>query len=72
MIALRDTPWVRRTLIGVTLAFLGLFVVIPIVAVFVEAFSKGLGSYVEATGAPAEASLAGRSGRLARLLGVQR
>jgi len=48
MIALRDGPWVRRSLIGATLAFLGLFVVIPIVAVFVEAFSKGVGSYVEA------------------------
>jgi len=48
MIALRDRPWVRRTLIAATLAFLGLFVVIPIVAVFVEAFSKGIGSYVEA------------------------
>ena len=48
MIALRDSPWVRRALIGATLVFLGLFVVVPIVAVFVEAFSKGIGSYVDA------------------------
>ena len=35
MIALRDSPWVRRTLIAVTLGFLALFVVVPIIAVFV-------------------------------------
>ena len=51
-IALRDTPWVRRVLIGVALGFLGLFVVLPVVAVFTEAFSKGLGSYFEAIGEP--------------------
>jgi len=48
MIALRDSPWVRRALIGVTLAFLALFVVVPIIAVFVEALGKGIGSYFEA------------------------
>ena len=47
-IALRDSPWLRRTLIAVTLGFLALFVVVPIVAVFVEALSKGIGSYCEA------------------------
>jgi len=51
-IALRDTPWVRRALIGVTLAFLGLFVVLPVVAVFTEAFSKGLAGYFEAIAEP--------------------
>ena len=52
MIALRDGPWVRRTLIGLTLVFLGLFVVVPIVAVFVEAFSNGVGNYVDAVVEP--------------------
>ena len=43
-IALRDTPWVRRSLIGVALFFLGLFVVLPVVAVFTEAFvNAGIG-----------------------------
>jgi sulfate/thiosulfate transport system permease protein len=51
-IALRDTPWVRRALIGVTLLFLGLFVVLPVVAVFTEAFSKGIGGYLEAITEP--------------------
>ena len=51
-IALRDTPWVRRALIGVALLFLGLFVVLPVVAVFTEAFSKGLGGYFEAITEP--------------------
>jgi len=51
-IALRDTPWVRRSLIGVALLFLGLFVVLPVVAVFTEAFSKGLGGYFEAITEP--------------------
>jgi sulfate/thiosulfate transport system permease protein len=47
-IALRDRPWVRRVLIAVTLGFLALFVVVPIIAVLVEALSKGIGSYAEA------------------------
>jgi sulfate transport system permease protein len=51
-LALRDTPWVRRALIGVALFFLGLFVVLPVVAVFTEAFSKGLGTYFEAITEP--------------------
>ena len=51
-IALRDSPWLRRTLIAVTLGFLALFVVVPIAAVFVEALSKGIGSYAEAVFEP--------------------
>ena len=52
MIALRDGPWVRRTLIGVTVLFLGVFVVLPITAVFVEALAKGLGAYASAIADP--------------------
>ena len=46
--ALRDPPVLRWILIGVSLVFLGLFVVLPILAVFVQAFEKGLSAYVSA------------------------
>ncbi len=36
-----ESPWLRWALCGVTFAFLGLFLVLPLVTVFVEAFSKG-------------------------------
>ncbi len=49
----RAEPWaVRAALIGLTLAFLGLFVALPIVAVFVEAFAKGPAVYVQKLLAP--------------------
>jgi sulfate transport system permease protein len=37
---------VRILLIGITLGFLGLFVVLPIVTVFIEAFAQGVGIYL--------------------------
>ena len=40
-----EPPWVRRLLIGVALAFLGLFLVLPLALVFTQAFSKGIGYY---------------------------
>jgi sulfate transport system permease protein len=40
-----EPPWVRWLLIGVALLFLGLFLVVPLAAVFAEAFAKGLGFY---------------------------
>jgi len=40
-----EPVWVRWILIAVALAFLALFLVVPLVAVFVEAFSKGIGLY---------------------------
>jgi sulfate transport system permease protein len=43
-----ETPWVRRTLTGIALAFLLLFLVLPLAAVFTEALRKGLGAYLEA------------------------
>jgi len=46
--AITDPPWVRVLLIGVALAFLGLFLVLPLVTVFAQAFSKGIGVYVDA------------------------
>jgi sulfate transport system permease protein len=43
-----DPRWVRVLLIGATLAFLGLFLFVPLVSVFVEAFRKGVAVYAKA------------------------
>src|SRR5471032_2248904 len=43
--AITEPAWVRRTLIGAALAFLTLFLFVPLVAVFVQAFAKGLDVY---------------------------
>ena len=40
-----EPPFVRWLLIGVALLFLGLFLVVPLTAVFVEALAKGVGYY---------------------------
>src|SRR4051812_1547584 len=40
-----EAPLTRITLTAVVLAFLGLFLVLPLAAVFVEAFRKGLAAY---------------------------
>jgi sulfate transport system permease protein len=40
-----EPAWVRRTLIGLALAFLALFLFVPLAAVFVQAFAKGFGVY---------------------------
>lgn len=40
-----ESPAFRRLLIGIAIAFLGLFLVVPLVAVFVEAMGKGIGAY---------------------------
>ncbi|WP_326541386.1 sulfate ABC transporter permease subunit CysW [Pseudorhodoferax sp.] len=47
-----EAPWVRRTLIGVALLFLALFLLLPLAAVFTEALRKGLDAYVEALREP--------------------
>ena len=44
----QKNKWVRRLLISLTVAFLGLFLVVPLVFVLVQAFSRGLGVYWEA------------------------
>ena len=46
--AITEPAWVRRTLIGVAMAFLGLFLVLPLVAVFAQALSKGVWLYGQA------------------------
>ena len=43
-----DAPWVRRTIIGLTVGFLCLFVVLPLINVFAQAFSKGIAVYLAA------------------------
>ena len=43
-----EPAWVRRSLIGVALAFLLLFLVLPLAAVFTEAMRKGFGAYLAA------------------------
>ncbi len=47
-----ESPWVRRTLIGVALVFMLLFLVLPLAAVFAEALRKGTGAYLEALREP--------------------
>lgn len=39
--AVRDAPWVKVTLIAVTVGFFALFLVLPLALVFAEAFKKG-------------------------------
>ncbi|MBC7663185.1 MAG: sulfate ABC transporter permease subunit CysW [Caulobacter sp.] len=43
--AVSEPAWVRRTLIGLALAFLTLFLFVPLVSVFVQAFAKGAEVY---------------------------
>jgi len=50
--AATERPLARYALIAVALLFLGFFLVLPLVAVFVEAFRKGAGAYWEALGEP--------------------
>ncbi len=46
--ATAEPAWVRRTLIGITLTFLTLFLFVPLFAVFFEAFKKGFDVYLAA------------------------
>jgi sulfate transport system permease protein len=43
--AVGEPPWARRVLIAGALAFLSMFLFVPLLAVFVQAFSKGLDVY---------------------------
>jgi len=47
-----EAPWVRYTLIGISLVFLFLFLVLPLAAVFAEALRKGFDAYWEALKEP--------------------
>jgi sulfate transport system permease protein len=50
--ATAEPAWVRRTLIGLALVFLALFLFVPLAAVFFEAFKKGWGVYLAAITEP--------------------
>lgn len=47
-IATRDRPWVKYTLLAIGLAYFILFLVLPLITVFVEAFRKGWETYLAA------------------------
>jgi sulfate transport system permease protein len=47
-IALRDPAWLRFTLLAIALAFVALFLVLPLVAVFGYAFEEGVAKYFAA------------------------
>jgi sulfate transport system permease protein len=47
-LATRDAPWVKYILLGLSLAFFCLFLLMPLIAVFVEAFRKGWQVYIQA------------------------
>ena len=46
--AASESAFVRWTLIGIALLFLGLFLVLPLAAIFVQAFAGGLAAYRDA------------------------
>ncbi len=46
--AREDPPPVRLAIIAITVGFLGLFIVLPLVNVFMQAFAKGLEAYLSA------------------------
>ena len=47
-----DPPWMRRAIIGAAVSFLVLFIVVPLVNVFAQAFSKGAAAYWGAISSP--------------------
>jgi sulfate transport system permease protein len=50
--ATAEPAWVRLALIGLSLAFLGVFLFVPLAAVFYEALRKGFGVYLQAVTEP--------------------
>ena len=47
-----EPPWVRWLLISIALAFLSLFLFVPIISVFAQAFAKGIGFYIKTLSDP--------------------
>lgn len=47
-VATRDSTWVKTVVLTVSLSFFALFIVLPLVAVFVEGLRKGFGPYFAA------------------------
>jgi sulfate transport system permease protein len=54
--AAAEPRWVAVALVGVTIAFLGAFLFLPLVAVFAEALRKGIGPYFASFADPAALS----------------
>jgi sulfate transport system permease protein len=50
--ATREPTWVKWTLIGISLTFFTLFLLMPLIAVFFEALRKGWSTYVSALAEP--------------------
>jgi sulfate transport system permease protein len=50
--AASEPAWVRRTLIGISLAFVAVFLVLPLVAVLAGAFKQGAAAYLAAITEP--------------------
>jgi sulfate/thiosulfate transport system permease protein len=50
--ATRESPWVRRLILGTALSFFALFLLMPLIAVFAEALRKGWLTYVTALSDP--------------------
>lgn len=50
--AVGEGRWTRLTLITIALIFLGLMLIAPLLVVFVEAFSRGVGVYIDALAMP--------------------
>jgi sulfate transport system permease protein len=48
-----EPRWIRNTLIAVSVVFLASFLVLPLVAVFAEAFRKGVAAYLASFSDPA-------------------
>ncbi|HZB25455.1 MAG TPA: hypothetical protein VE379_04955, partial [Vicinamibacterales bacterium] len=52
MASVTEPRWVRWTLIALALGFLTLFLAVPLLAVFVEAFAGGFAPYFAAVAEP--------------------
>ena len=50
--ATTEPPWVRYALVALALAFLAVFLLLPLVAVFTEALRNGFGTYIKALANP--------------------
>jgi len=51
--ATQEPAWIRRLIIGISVGFVGLFVLVPLLAVFGEALRNGLAAYAHALVDPA-------------------
>jgi sulfate transport system permease protein len=51
-VATRDSGWVKAVILTVSLSFFALFILLPLVAVFVEGLRKGFGAYFAALAEP--------------------